>query len=55
MKTTILKGVLIAGIISYSMMSCNESPADKETKVEEAQENLEEAEQDLVQTKKDSK
>ncbi len=54
MKTNILKVALIAGITSFGIMACNESPADKEVKVEEAQENLDEAQQELVQATTDS-
>ena len=54
MKTNILKVALIAGITSFGVISCNESPADKEVKVEEAQENLDEAQQELVQATTDS-
>lgn len=54
MKTNILKVAFIAGFISFGMIACNETPADKEVKVEEAQENLENAQQNLEQATTDS-
>lgn len=54
MKTNILKVAIIAGITSFGLMACNETPKDKELKVEEAQENLEEAQQTYEQTTSDS-
>lgn len=54
MKINFLKVALIAGFTSFGLLACNESPANKEEKVEEAQENLAEAEQNLEQAKTDS-
>jgi len=54
MKTNILKVALIAGLTSIGMLACNESPADKEVKVEEAQENLDQAQENLMQATTDS-
>jgi hypothetical protein len=54
MKTNILKVALIAGITSFGLMACNETPADKEVKVEEAQENLDQAQQNFEQATTDS-
>jgi len=54
MKTNILKVALIAGITTFGLMACNETPADKEVKVEEAQENLDQAQQNFEQATTDS-
>jgi hypothetical protein len=54
MKTNILKVALIAVITSFGLMACNETPADKEVKVEEAQENLDQAQQNFEQATTDS-
>lgn len=54
MKTTILKATFMACVIVFGMTNCTNSPKKEAENVEDAQENLNEAEQDLQQAVIDS-
>ena len=54
MKTRIILNLLLAVLVSISISSCNESPKAKEAELNEAKQEVENAEVDLDEAKTDS-
>ena len=54
MKNKIMKIAFVGCLATIGMISCNNSPKEKEEKVEEARANLAKANQNLEQARKDS-